>query len=680
MKKQYIKTTADHSFIFSPVYFESIIQNSHDAIIGKTLDGTITSWNKAAEELYGYTAKEAVGKPINIIVPDERKKEIVDILKKIKKGIKIERYHTVRVTKDGRYLHISVTISPILDNSGKVIGAAAIARDITLTRDMRLHQEFMNHASTVLNSSLNYAKTLQSVADLAVDSVADWCAVDLLSGQKQVELVAVAHKDPAMVKWGREVRELYPVSFEDPQGVAKVISTGEAELYSQITEEMLEASAKDKKSLDIIHKVGMKSVMIVPIIIRGKPKGAITFVSSSIENTFTQQSLLLAEDLARRSAQAIDNAILFKQAKEELEERKKVEEALRESELKFKKLFSSSIIGVIVGKIAGGVSEVNDTFLRMIGYSRQEFEEGKIDFYSLTPEKWLEGNAKAIEELRHFGESSTWEKEYIRKDGTLVPVLMGTTMLDAKKETILTFILDISVRKEFEQRKDDFISIASHELKTPITSMKVFTQLLARRFETRADDATLSLINKVDTQLNKLIVLISDLLDVSRVHAGKLELRLEQFSITDLVNETIESLEQTTTHKIIIKDGHQINVNADKERIGQVITNFLTNAIKYSPPHKKIIVEIKSDNKTVSVGVQDYGIGISKEEKEKIFERFYQSNGSSSHTFPGLGMGLYICSEIIARHNGKITVESQKNKGSHFIFTIPLQHSLSHTS
>jgi len=663
------------SYEFSPAYFESIIRNSHDAIIGKTLDGTITSWNKAAEDLYGYTAQEAVGKPINIIVPDERKKEIVDILKKIKKGTRIERYHTVRVTKDQRYVHVSVTISPILDNSGKVAGAAAIARDITMTRDMIRHQEFMNHASTVLNSSLNYAKTLQSVADLAVDSVADWCAVDLLSGPQQVELVAVAHKDPNMVTWGREVRELYPVSFEDPQGVANVINTGKSELYSHITEEMLTASAKDKKSLDIIRKVGMKSVMIVPIIIRGKPKGAITFVSSSVENTFTQQSLLLAEDLARRSAQAIDNAILFKKANDELEERKKIEEALRESEIKFKKLFNSSIIGVVVSRSADKIYEANDTFLRMVGYSREEFEQGKINIISLTPEKWLEGNAKAIEELRHFGESSTWEKEYIRKDGTLVPVLIGSTMLDAKEETILTFVLDISERKELEQRKDDFISIASHELKTPITSMKVFTQILARRFEMKEDTQTLGLVNKVDIQLNKLIVLISDLLDVSRIHAGKLELRLEKFSITELAKEVVESLEETTTHKIIIRNDHETMVLADKERIGQVITNFLTNAIKYSPPHKDIIVKVTSDKKNVSVGVQDFGIGISKDEKYKIFERFYQSKGSSSQTFPGLGMGLYICSEIIARHNGKITVESRKNRGSHFIFTIPLHHS-----
>lgn len=671
-----MKKNQGQTFEFIPAYFESIIQNSTDAILGKTLDGVITSWNKAAEELYGYKAAEIIGDTIYKVIPQDRIKEIKDILKKIKGGQRIERYQTVRMTKDGRHLQVSVTISPILNSNGKVIGASAIAHDITLERTLSRQQEFMNHASTVLNSSLNYAKTLQSVADLATEYIADWCAIDLLTAPKEVKLVAVAHKDPRKVAWAKEFRQNFPVQFDDPQGVAKVIMSGKSELYSHITEEMLAADPRNKKNIEIIKKIGMQSVMIVPIIIRKKARGAITFVSSSPVNLFTKLSVSFAEDLARRAAQAIDNATLYKQVKEELEEREKVQSALRESENKYQKLFDSSIIGVVVGKAGVSMSEVNDTFLKMIGYSRDDFEQNRIPIDKMTPDKWLDGNARAIEELRHFGESSTWEKEFIRKDGTLIPVLVGSTMLNAKTDTILTFVLDTSERKEFEQRKDDFISVASHELKTPITSMKVFTQLLAKRFEKQEDAQTVSLIKKLDTQLNKLIILISDLLDVSRIHAGKLELRLEDFLITELVKETVESLEETTPHKIYVIDGKNIIVHGDRERIGQVVTNFLTNAIKYSPPHKDIKVYISGNKKEVSVGVQDFGIGISAGEKDKIFERFYQAKGSSTSTFPGLGMGLYICSEIIQRHGGKITVESKKGKGSHFIFTIPLHHSL----
>ncbi len=670
-----MKNNNSFSIESNPTYFESIIQHSNDAIIGKTLDGIITSWNKAAERLYGYKAKEIIGKSILTIVPEDRKNEIDDILNRIRKGQKIEQHETIRVTKKGVHLQISVTISPILDGKKNVIGAAAIARDITLQRTILRQQEFMIHASSVLNSSLNYKKTLQSVAELAITYLADWCAIDLMSGPRDVTLVAVAHIDPKKVEWAREIRESAPVDFDAPTGVGHVLLTGKSELYPYISDELLQMSLKNEEDFELVKKIGMKSVMFVPIIIRGQVRGAITFVSSTQDNLFDKQTLRLAEDLARRSAQAIDNALLFKQAKDEIEERKKVENALRESEHKFSKLFNSSIIGVAVGTLNGEMLEVNQTFLHMLGYTRADFETGIIPTQALTPDKWLEGDAKAIEELRHFGESSTWEKEFIRKDGSVVPVLLGSTMLDAKKEVVLTFILDISEQKEIERRKDDFISVASHELKTPITSMKVFTQLLARRFDQQADEPTLSLVNKLDIQLNKLVVLIGDLLDVSRIHAGKLELRLEEFRLDELIKETVESLEQTTKHTFVLKNIKPVLVAADKERIGQVLTNFMTNAIKYSPDHKDIVVELAKTQSTVSVGVIDYGIGISKEEQKKIFDRFYQAKGSSTSTFPGLGMGLYICAEIIQRHSGRISVESDKNKGSHFTFTIPLHQS-----
>jgi len=669
-----MKKNQEQSYEFTPAYFESIIQNSTDAILSKTLDGTITSWNKAAEELYGYKAAEIIGNKIYKIIPKDRIKEVKVILKKIKAGQRIARYQTVRVAKDGRHLQISVAISPILNSEGTVIGASAFARDITFELSLLRQQEFMSHASIVLNSSLNYTETLQSVADLATEYIADWCAIDLLTAPKEVELVAVAHKDPKKVLWARQIRQSFPVKFDIPTGVGHVITTGKSELYHHITDEMLKQEPRNIKNIKIIKEIGMQSVMIVPIIIRKKAKGAITFVSSSPDNLFTELTLSFAEDLARLAAQSIDNATLYKQIKEELEEREKVQSALRESQNKYQKLFDSSIIGVVVGKANKSIDEVNNTFLHMIGYTRQDFEKGNIPIHELTPDKWLDGNAKALEELRHFGESSTWEKEYKRKDGTLIPVLMGSTMIDARTDTILTFVLDISERKEFEQRKDDFISVASHELKTPITSMKVFTQLLAKRFAKQEDEQTGALIKKLDTQLNKLIILISDLLDVSRIHAGKLELRLEDFSINELVKETVEGLEETTQHTMRIEDDKNFIVHGDRERIGQVITNFLTNAIKYSPPHKDIKVTVAGNKKEVSVGVQDFGMGINAKEKDKIFERFYQASASNS-TFPGLGMGLYICSEIIQRHRGTIVVESQKGKGSHFIFTIPLHYS-----
>jgi PAS domain S-box-containing protein len=657
-------------------YLAAIVTNSHDAIISKTLDGVITSWNPAAERMYGYKASEIIGKSIITIVPKEYRKDLKFIFSKLKKGIPIEHYEATRIRKDGTRIIVSLSISPIKNNKGNIIGAAVIARDISAYKQTAIDEQFIAQASTLLASSLDYNQTLQSIAKLAVPDLADWCAIDLLNEKGEVDQVTVAHIDPNKVKWARELRKKNPIDMSQNSGLPKVLKTGKSEFYPFISDEVIKLTNPNKRQHKLIKQLGLRSAIIVPLAIRNKTIGAITFVSTRNDNLYTERRLALAEDLARRASQAIDNATLFQQLQTELDERKKIEVALRESEIKYRKLFESSIIGVIVGSLDGKFIEVNQTFLNMLGYTRSDYEAGIIEPFNLTPEKWLSENARALEELRHYGEVSPWEKEYYHKDGSTVPILIGSTLLDHEKEIVLSFVLDISEQKAIERRKDDFISIASHELKTPVTSMKVFTQLLAKRFGKQEDESTVMLINKMDTQLNKLIVLISDLLDVSRIQSGKLALRPETFDFDQLVQETIESLEQTTNHTIEFNDGTSIKVEADRERIGQVITNFLTNAIKYSPDNKKIIVSVEHTKKDIKLGVKDFGLGISKEEQARIFDRFYQASSSEESTFPGLGMGLYICAEIIRRHGGKIWVESKKGKGSHFFFTIPLHNSL----
>jgi PAS domain S-box-containing protein len=666
-----------NSYIEDPSeYLAAIVTNSHDAIFSKTLDGIITSWNPAAERMYGYKASEIIGKSITILVPKEYRKDLKQIFSKLKKGIPIEHYEATRVRKDGKRIIVSLSISPIRNSEEAIIGAAVIARDISEYKQGAVDEQFMDQASILLASSLDYNKTLQSIAQLAVQNLADWCGIDLLNEKDEIEQVVVAHVDPKKVDWARDLRKKTPVNMNQNTGIAKVLKTGKSEFYPYISDDIIKMTNPDPKQQKLIRRLGLRSAILVPLIIRDKTIGAISFISAREDNLYNERRLRLAEDLARRASQAIENAILFKHLENELDERKKVEVALRESETKYRKLFESNIIGVVVSNLTGELIEVNQTFLNMIGYTIDDFKKGSFNFNEITPEKWLSENARAIEEVRHYGEAAPWEKEYYRKDGSTIPVLLGSTIIDPKKETVLTFILDISEQKAIEHRKDDFISIASHELKTPVTSMKVFTQLLAKRFGKQEDESTVALVNKMDTQLNKLIVLISDLLDVSRIQSGKLALRPETFDFDQLVQETIESLEQTTKHTIEFNDGTSIKVEADRERIGQVITNFLTNAIKYSPDNKKIIVSVEHTKKEIKFGVKDFGLGISKEEQDRIFDRFYQASSSQESTFPGLGMGLYICAEIIRRHSGKIWVESKKGKGSHFFFTIPLHNSL----
>jgi signal transduction histidine kinase len=215
--------------------------------------------------------------------------------------------------------------------------------------------------------------------------------------------------------------------------------------------------------------------------------------------------------------------------------------------------------------------------------------------------------------------------------------------------------------------------MASHELKTPVTSLKGFLSLLQRSLTGHADERTLHYLARMNTQVNKLTNLINDLLDLSRMHIGKLTYREDLFEMDDLVQEIVENVQETTqTHQLLLEEHSQAQVVGDRDRIGQVLINLLNNAIKYSPQADTVLIRVMKEQDKVHVSVQDFGIGIAKEHQQKIFERFYQVTDQEEKSYPGLGIGLYISFDIIQRHGGQVWVESKKGGGATFHFTLPL--------
>lgn len=232
-----------------------------------------------------------------------------------------------------------------------------------------------------------------------------------------------------------------------------------------------------------------------------------------------------------------------------------------------------------------------------------------------------------------------------------------------------------NILEESIAQKNEFISIASHELKTPITSLKAYMQLVNEKIKGPGDASTINYVKKVIAQIDKLNVLVSELLDLSKLEAGKLQLSVQEFNFDQMVEESISMLQPSLeTHKIIKEGNAGVQVVGDKQRLEQVLMNYLTNAVKYSPGKNKILVNVTQQNDNVIVAITDQGIGIPKEKVSCIFERFYRVEGIV-HRFQGFGIGLYIASEIIKRHNGKVWLESEENKGSTFYFSIPLKQS-----
>jgi signal transduction histidine kinase len=229
--------------------------------------------------------------------------------------------------------------------------------------------------------------------------------------------------------------------------------------------------------------------------------------------------------------------------------------------------------------------------------------------------------------------------------------------------------------KEVEKLKDEFVAIASHELKTPITSIKDFARILDEKLTNDEDRKIAFLADSIDKQADKLTRFIEELLDVSRIESGNLVLYTSKFDLTSLLKKIITDFQYTLQkHKIIKEIGSRQYIIGDQNRLEQVILNLLANAVKYSPKADKIVVKLSVDHNEVVVGIKDFGPGIPKKDLTRIFDRFYRTAESSKkqQAVSGIGLGLYITSEIIKQHGGKVWVESKLGKGSTFNFSLPI--------
>ena len=232
---------------------------------------------------------------------------------------------------------------------------------------------------------------------------------------------------------------------------------------------------------------------------------------------------------------------------------------------------------------------------------------------------------------------------------------------------------DITEHKELQNQKDNFIGIASHELKTPVTSLKGYAQVLERILKKKGHEPEADMMRKMDAQLNRLTSLIGDLLDVTKINAGKLQFNNQVFELQPMISELVQDLQRSTEKHRLVEDFKPTGKTyADKDRIEQVVINLLTNAIKYSPDPSEIIIHIEQIDHEIIVCVEDFGVGISREDSIKVFDQFYRVSGAMQHTFPGLGLGLYISAEIIRRVGGRIWVESKEKEGSCFYFSLPV--------
>ena len=400
-------------------------------------------------------------------------------------------------------------------------------------------------------------------------------------------------------------------------------------------------------------------------ITKGYSSGAMDYITKPIDPDIL---LLKVKTFYRLYEQNSELNKIQASLRSEIEFRKKVEGELQERAGELHSILESIPQIAFTTSADGKIEFVNEQWLDYAP-SKQAFpltHPDDIDLVRQWEKTVASGEALELEVRVRRRDASEYRYHLLRA----IPIREG----DAITKWVGTFT-DIEDQKQAVKRKDEFISIASHELKTPLTTIKAYVQLLDRSIG--VDDPTRMYVERALAQVQKLDNLIVDLLDLSKIESGKLKFNKKRFLFESTLASAVEMIRQTyPDYEIVRKGSADVELYGDETRIEQVIINYLTNAVKYSPDHKEVQIESGvNEGGQVYVRVRDYGIGIRKDHQSNIFSKFYRVEESASR-FQGLGIGLYICAEIIRRHEGEYGVESEPGEGSTFYFMVPMNQEL----
>lgn len=376
---------------------------------------------------------------------------------------------------------------------------------------------------------------------------------------------------------------------------------------------------------------------------------------------------------------------------------KQVEQSLRESEFRFRRVMESNMIGMGFWTLAGDIADANDALLHLLGYTREQFLAEKPRWTDLTPPEYNEIDAQALEQLQHLGVCTLFEKEYIRRDGVRVPVLCGAATFQETTESGVFFVLDLSDRKRIEKErdqllqleraaraeaeaasrvKDEFLMVLSHELRTPLNPILGWAKLLqTRQF---ASGMVTQALNTIERNARHQAQMIEDLLDVSRILQGKLVLNFCPVDLVEVVEAAIASIRLSAEAKSIqIRPRLETEVGqvlGTSAWLQQVIWNLLSNAVKFTPEHGQVNVSLERVGHQAQIQVSDTGKGIEPNFLPYVFDYFRQAEGNTTRSFGGLGLGLAISRYLVELHGGKIQATSEGDgKGATFTVWLPLQ-------
>lgn len=651
----------------------AIVETSDDAIISKDLNGIIKTWNKGAQDIFGWTAEEAIGKPITIIFPEERKIEELRILETVKRGDHIAHYETVRKHKDGHLVDVSLSISPVRSANGQIIAVLKIARDVTYRKkqenEMRIAAErykaFLEKADEAI-WLIEYRPPISTYLPVK----------EQIKLMKKTGYLAEANPQMATLYGLSDVKEVIGQRIED----LPFIQTEESRRDSDDVLKMFVANDYSISNWESQSEA---------------PNGLVRYGSTNFKGIIEDDKLVRAWVVQRETTQKRLQEKELKQSRERyrtfientsdaiwrteftepiptnLPVKEQVDKFFKQgyiaeaNDATLKALNVNNVSDILNKPLesVGTRTAADDSFMAKFienGYSLNDYEsseikDGKICYTASSVKGILDGN--------------NWIRAWVvRKD--------ITPQKEAEVERERLLRESEKIRQDLEiaaTEKDRFLANLSHELRTPLVAILGYSSML---LETEPDSENAKkMISTINKNAKLQVQLIEDLLDLSRIISGKIELKKEFFDVSEVVKDAIETFRHQATEKglKIIENNDRVLFYGDKKRISQVVLNLLSNAVKFTEKGE-IRICVKTTEEHLTIKVADTGIGIDPKNFEKLFKPFKQLDSSSTRAKQGLGLGLSIIKNIVDLHGGKVDVASKLGEGSEFKVYLPVVH------
>jgi PAS domain S-box-containing protein len=600
----------------------AILRYVTDSVIVTDVHGTITYWNEGASAVFGYTASETIGKSAALLSPERNLAQILANYESILAGHDyIGEWQGRR--KDGATVWVDVKTTILHDIHGTVIGLIGISKDITARKE----------AEERLRQGEKHFRAL-------IENMEGGIALTDASG-------IITYVSPSTTR----MIGILPEEFTGRRIFERMVYSADQEAATRLWARVLEEPGKS-------HALEYRSK---------RKNGSFLWIEVVGLNLLHEPGI---------------EAIVWNYR--DVTERKQLTEEVTRAKEQLEAILLNVADGIVVVDGSDRVIYANDSVAHHSGFpsaaAMLASSEGNIthrhDMYAVWDE-WgrpLPASERPAEQAFRGKTAQALIKYQSNITGHVYwSIVRAHPIFDeqGQVQSVVSVYTDVTEQKELEQRKDHFISMASHELRTPLTVLNAYTQLLHERFVVEDRPEAVLYLSKMNDQISKLTKLVVDLLDISKMQAGQIEMAWEAVDMDALAREVVESLQPTTGHHLLIEGEARGNIAGDRERLGQVLMILLNNAIKYSPQADTVVVRIARACDMLTVAVQDCGIGIGKEHLGRLFERFFRVLSKKDKTYPGLGIGLYIAHEIILRHGGKMWVESVEESGSTFFFSLP---------